>query len=85
MQTTMDCSPISSIISSGIKSKDGTIYSGCINGFIAFKPESFTENTYFPPVAITDFLLFNKSADIGTKDSPLSGKRDLYSGNKPEV
>ena len=25
-----------------------------------------------PPVAITDFLLFNKSADIGTKDSPLS-------------
>ena len=58
--------------SSGIKSKDGTIYFGCINGFIAFKPESFTENTYFPPVAITDFLLFNKSADIGTKDSPLS-------------
>ena len=58
--------------SSGIKSKNGTIYFGCINGFIAFKPESFTENTYFPPVAITDFLLFNKSADIGTKDSPLS-------------
>lgn len=57
---------------SGIKSKDGTIYFGCINGFIAFKPELFTENTYFPPVAITDFLLFNKSADIGSKDSPLS-------------
>ena len=43
-----------------------------MNGCIFGKPESFTENTYFPPVAITDFLLFNKSADIGTKDSPLS-------------
>lgn len=57
---------------SGIKSKDGTIYFGCINGFIAFKPDLFTENTGFPPVAITDFLLFNKSADIGSTDSPLA-------------
>lgn len=57
---------------SGIKSKDGTIYLGCINGFIAFKPDLFTENTSFPPVAITDFLLFNKSADIGSPDSPLA-------------
>lgn len=57
---------------SGIKSKDGTIYFGCINGFIAFKPDLFTENTGFPPVAITDFLLFNKSADIGGTDSPLA-------------
>ncbi|MCS3156744.1 hypothetical protein NXY07_05730 [Phocaeicola dorei] len=60
--------------SSGIKSKDGTIYFGCINGFIAFKPESFTENTYFPPVAITDFLLFNKSADIEASKIPPSAK-----------
>lgn len=58
--------------SSGIKSKDGTFYFGSINGFIAFKPEAFAENQYFPPIAITDFLLFNKSADIGSKDSPLS-------------
>lgn len=57
---------------SGIKSKDETIYFGCINGFIAFKPDLFTENTGFPPVAITDFLLFNKSADIGSTDSPLA-------------
>lgn len=57
---------------SGIKSKDGTIYFGCIDGFIAFKPDLFTENTSFPPVAITDFLLFNKSADIGSADSPLT-------------
>lgn len=57
---------------SGIKSKDGTIYFGCINGFIAFKPDLFTENSSFPPVAITDFLLFNKSADIGSTDSPLT-------------
>ena len=58
--------------SSGIKSKDGTIYFGCINGFIGFKPEQFTENNYFPPTAVTDFLLFNKSTNIGTQDSPLS-------------
>ena len=57
--------------SSGMKSKDGTIYFGSINGFISFKPEAFTGSRYLPPVVITDFLLFNKSADIGCKDSPL--------------
>lgn len=58
--------------SSGTKSKDGTIYFGSINGFIAFKPKVFTDSRYLPPVVITDFLLFNKSADIGSKDSPLT-------------
>lgn len=58
--------------SSGMKSKDGIFYFGSINGFIAFKPEVFTDSQHFPQVAMTDFLLFNKSADIGYKDSPLS-------------
>ncbi len=56
--------------SSGIKGNDGQIYFGGISGFISFDPNSFIENKEFPPVAITDFLLFNRKAEIGN-DSPL--------------
>lgn len=56
---------------SGFKSKNGTIYFGSIDGFISFNPETFSENKYIPYVAITDFLLFNKSVSVGDEDSPL--------------
>lgn len=56
---------------SGCKTSDGTIYMGSIEGFIAFNPRSFIENRYIPPVVITDFLVFNKRAVVGEKDSPL--------------
>jgi signal transduction histidine kinase/ligand-binding sensor domain-containing protein/DNA-binding response OmpR family regulator len=45
---------------SGYKAGGGKLYFGCLNGFIAFDPLSFTENGYIPPVVITDFRLFNK-------------------------
>ena len=32
---------------------------------------TFVENTFVPPVVITDFFLFNKRMQIGSKDSPL--------------
>ncbi|WP_321425846.1 two-component regulator propeller domain-containing protein [uncultured Bacteroides sp.] len=56
---------------SGFKAKNGTIYFGSIDGFISFNPETFSDNKYIPYVAITDFLLFNKSVFVGDEDSPL--------------
>lgn len=56
---------------SGYCDKKGRIYLGSINGFIAFDPETFVENTFLPPVAITDFYLFNKRLSAGSPDSPL--------------
>ena len=53
------------------RDKQGRMYFGGKNGFNVFHPDSLTENTYIPPVMITRFLLFNKDAKIGTKDSPL--------------
>ncbi len=57
--------------SSGFMSNDGTIYFGCIGGFITFKPGEMSESSAFPPVVMTDFLIFNKNAGIETDNSPL--------------
>lgn len=56
---------------SGYKDKDGTIYFGSIDGFVAFNPKTFSENKYVPSAVITDFLLFNKEMRAGVGDSPL--------------
>ena len=56
---------------SSIKTQNGDIYLGGINGFISFNSRQFTENKYYPPVVLTEFYLFNKKADINAKDSPL--------------
>lgn len=56
---------------SGIKTSDGTIYFGCLNGFIAFNPASFSQATYDPPVVFTDIKLFNKEVPIGGEETPL--------------
>lgn len=56
---------------SGFKDKDGTIYFGSIDGFVAFNPKTFSENEYVPSAVITDFLLFNKEMRAGVEDSPL--------------
>ncbi len=56
---------------SGYRDKKGHLYFGSINGFIVFNPENFAENTFVPPVVITDFYLFNKRLPIGSKQSPL--------------
>lgn len=39
---------------SSLKSSDGKLYFGGINGFNVFQPERFVDNTYIPPVYITD-------------------------------
>lgn len=56
---------------SSFKDKDGTIYFGSIDGFVAFNPKTFSENEYVPSAVITDFLLFNKEMRVGVEDSPL--------------
>ena len=55
------------------KSKSGEMFFGGINGFITFFPDSISsikDNSFIPPVVITEFKLFNKSVLPGG-DSPL--------------
>ncbi|MDR2804290.1 MAG: hybrid sensor histidine kinase/response regulator, partial [Dysgonamonadaceae bacterium] len=54
---------------SGYKAPDGTLYFGCLNGFIAFDPLAFTENDYIPPVVITGFRLLNRQTETAVNDS----------------
>ena len=63
---------------SGYCDKEGRIYLGSIHGFIAFDPETFVDNTFLPPVVITDFYLFNKRLSVNSPDSPLK-KSIIYS------
>jgi signal transduction histidine kinase/streptogramin lyase len=51
-------------------SESGEMFLGGINGFNIFHPDSIRENTFIPPVLITNFRLFYKQVKIGP-DSPL--------------
>ncbi|MFV0417475.1 MAG: two-component regulator propeller domain-containing protein [Dysgonomonas sp.] len=42
-----------------LKSSTGKLYFGGINGFNAFYPNDFKENSYIPPVYIVDIRLYN--------------------------
>jgi|GEM_PF-704026 len=46
----------------------GRMYFGGINGLSEFQPREIKNNSYVPPVIITDFLLFNKPVDIQRED-----------------
>ncbi|MES2332724.1 MAG: two-component regulator propeller domain-containing protein [Bacteroidota bacterium] len=54
-----------------LKTRDGEMFFGGVNGFNAFYPENIRINTFVPPVYITDFQVFNKKMLPGEKDSPL--------------
>ncbi len=58
-------------MNSFLKTSDGEIFFGGINGLNAFLPEEVLDNPYTPPVVITDFQLFNQSVSAG-EDSPLN-------------
>ena len=49
------------------QSPDGEMFFGGSNGFNAFFPENVRDNAYVPPVVITSFKIFNRSAPIGAK------------------
>ncbi len=54
------------------KSRAGEMFFGGINGVTAFYPEHLQENTYIPPVIITDFKILNKPVDLGGKNPILT-------------
>jgi hypothetical protein len=56
-----------------LKTRDGKMYFGGINGFNEFFPDSIKERSFEPPLVITDFQIFNDKVKISTaeEDSPL--------------
>ncbi len=57
------------------KDVNGKIYFGGVNGFNIFNPDSIHDDLSFPPTFLTGFKLFNKSIQVGDKDSIL--KKDI--------
>jgi len=49
----------------GFHGVNDEIFFGGINGLNAFFPEDVKDNSYFPPIVITDFKMFNASVKIG--------------------
>ncbi|MEN0052133.1 MAG: two-component regulator propeller domain-containing protein [Mucilaginibacter sp.] len=63
---------------SALKSHDGTLYFGGVNGFNEFDPDRIIESSYNPPLILTDFQIFTKSVPVAKNDkdpSPL--KQDI--------
>ncbi len=54
------------------KTRDGLMLFGGINGVTAFYPDQIQQNSYIPPVIITDFNVFNKPVEIGGNDPILT-------------
>ena len=54
-----------------LKTRNGEMFFGGLNGFNAFYPENIKINTFIPPVYITDFQIFQKRILAGENDSPL--------------
>lgn len=55
---------------SGIKTKDGKLYFGSINGLIAFDPKTFKEDNSAANIVLTGFQIFNQEVTVGP-ESPL--------------
>lgn len=54
-----------------LKLKSGELVFGGINGFNIFDPDEIKNNSFIPPVVISDFQIFNKHVQISEKDSVL--------------
>jgi ligand-binding sensor domain-containing protein/signal transduction histidine kinase/CheY-like chemotaxis protein/AraC-like DNA-binding protein len=54
-----------------LKTRDGEMYFGGIDGFNCFYPATIKTNSFIPPVYITSFQLFNKKLNPGEKNSLL--------------
>jgi signal transduction histidine kinase/ligand-binding sensor domain-containing protein len=55
----------------GWKDSRGEMFFASSSGVIAFSPEKVVDNSYVPPVVLTDFQLFGKPAAVGG-NSPLN-------------
>lgn len=63
---------------SALKTRDGLLYFGGVNGFNIFNPEKIVAHHYNPPLILTDFQIFNNSIPVAKNDqdpSPL--KQDI--------
>ncbi|MHA4806651.1 hybrid sensor histidine kinase/response regulator transcription factor [Flavitalea flava] len=63
-----------------LKTKDGEMFFGGVNGFNAFYPSSIRMNPFIPPVFITGIQVLNKKINAG-KDLQLSYKQSTLSFN----
>lgn len=54
----------------GLKTSDGKIYIGSVNGFNAFYPYQIKTNQVLPPVIITGLEIYNKEIQVGEKILP---------------
>ncbi len=55
-----------------LKTKDGAMLFGGLNGFNLFYPEDIVPNNYIPPVFVTSFMIDNKKVNVGAEDGILS-------------
>lgn len=53
------------------KNENGKFLFGNTKGFNSFYPDSIQSSPYIPPIAFTDFRLFNQPVPIQSKNSPL--------------
>lgn len=56
---------------SALKTKNGELFFGGMNGFNLFHPDKLNINPYSPKVYLTDLKLFNQSVHFQDPDSPL--------------
>lgn len=61
---------------STLKSKEGLLLFGSVNGLNIFDPNKIQQSSYAPPIVITDFQIFNQSVSVG-EDSPLKSNITL--------
>lgn len=54
-----------------LKTRDGQLFFGGVNGFNTFYPQTISTNHFIPPVYITDFHLYNQKVWPGDPKSPL--------------
>jgi signal transduction histidine kinase/DNA-binding response OmpR family regulator len=60
-----------------LKTRDGQMFFGGVNGFNSFDPEQIRFNHFVPPVYITGFQVFYKTMTPGEKNSPLKSDISL--------
>ncbi len=56
---------------SAFKNENGKMYFGSVNGLISFNPDKFIQNTYHPPIYITNIQIDNKDVSVKKENSPL--------------
>lgn len=56
---------------SGVESSDGRLFLGSTDGFCYFFPQDLRENTYNPPVVLTNMTIFGKEVHTNIPDSPI--------------